>query len=90
MDNLDFERLRIAFVVYGGMNRKDWRTVNIEDVGFDVREFDSQLLPTLRNAAEIDVGNTDGGGGRRHVRSVVPGAQRRASESSKRLPAAAF
>jgi len=54
MGNLDVERLRIAFVVYGGMNRKDWRTVNVEDVSFDVREFDSQLLPTLRNAAEID------------------------------------
>ena len=28
MDSLHRDRLRIAFVVYGGMNRKDWRTVS--------------------------------------------------------------
>jgi len=27
MDNIDRDRLRTAFVVYGAMNRKDWRTV---------------------------------------------------------------
>ena len=27
MDNLDYNLLRIGFVVYGAMNRKDWRTV---------------------------------------------------------------
>jgi predicted nucleotidyltransferase component of viral defense system len=32
LTDLDLDRLRIAFVVYGGMNRKDWRTVSIKDV----------------------------------------------------------
>ena len=47
MDNLERDRLRIAFVVYGGMNRKDWRTVSIEDVDFDPAELTRLLIPTL-------------------------------------------
>ena len=47
MDNLELDRLRIAFVVYGGMNRKDWRTVSIEDVNFDPAELTRLLIPTL-------------------------------------------
>ncbi len=35
MENLDLDRLRTAFVVYGAMNRKDWRTVSTEDVNLD-------------------------------------------------------
>ena len=47
MVNLERDRLRIAFVVYGGMNRKDWRTVSIEDLDFDAAELTRQLIPTL-------------------------------------------
>lgn len=50
---LDPERLRLAFVLYGAMNRKDWRTVRVEDVGFEPRELTDQLLPVLsREVAE--------------------------------------
>jgi predicted nucleotidyltransferase component of viral defense system len=48
MGNLDQDRLRTAFVVYGAMNRKDWRTVSVEDVDFDGEELARQLVPTLR------------------------------------------
>jgi len=51
MLNLDKNLLRIGFVAYGGMNRKDWRTVSIEDVEFDPAELAKQLLPTLRGVA---------------------------------------
>ena len=47
MDDLERDRLRIAFVVYGGMNRKDWRTISIEDVDFDAAELARQLINTL-------------------------------------------
>ncbi len=47
-DRLDHERLRIAFVVYGAMNRKDWRTISIEDVDYDESELARLLTPTLR------------------------------------------
>lgn len=40
-------RLRLAFVVYGAGNRRDWRTVSVDDVEFDEREIRSQLIPTL-------------------------------------------
>jgi len=47
IDNLEKDRLRVAFVTYGGMNRKDWRTVSIEDVDFDTSELTRLLIPTL-------------------------------------------
>lgn len=54
MDQFDSHRLRIGFVVYGAMNRKDWRTVSVDDVDFDAMELAGQLVPTLRvNAAEV-------------------------------------
>jgi len=46
-DDLDRDRLRIAFVMYGGMNRKDWRTVSIDAVEFDTAELTRSLIPTL-------------------------------------------
>lgn len=47
--NLDREKLRLGFVLYGAMNRKDWRTVAVEDVGYDPREIENQLVPVVRN-----------------------------------------
>jgi hypothetical protein len=44
----DADRLRLGFVVYGGMNRRDWRTVALADVRADPREVDRQLVPLLR------------------------------------------
>jgi hypothetical protein len=49
---LDPMRMRLAFVVYGAMNRKDWRTVTVEDVGFVREDVERELLPTLRRAPE--------------------------------------
>lgn len=47
-DDLNLAKLRLAFVVYGGANRKDWRTASIEDVTVDLAELNSRLIPTLR------------------------------------------
>ena len=47
LDTLDLEKLRTAFVVYGAMNRRDWRTVGLDDVDFDPVELSSQLIPAL-------------------------------------------
>jgi len=57
MDDLERDRLRIAFVVYGGMNRKDWRTVSIEDVDFDAAELARQLIPNLHIRAIPEQGS---------------------------------
>ncbi len=48
MTGLDNEMLRTAFVVYGAMERRDWRTVSAEDVAFDSEELSGQLIPALR------------------------------------------
>ena len=46
--DLDQTKLRLGFVVYGGMNRKDWRTVSIEDVTADASDVKRALVPMLR------------------------------------------
>lgn len=47
---LDVAKLRLGFVVYGALNRKDWRSVSAEDVSFDAAELMNELLPVLRAA----------------------------------------
>jgi hypothetical protein len=46
---LDPTKLRLGFVVYGGANRVDWRSVAIERVVTTSADVDAQLLPMLRN-----------------------------------------
>lgn len=48
--DLDPHKLRLGFVLYGGMNRKDWRTVSIQDVAYEPRELENQLVPVVRDA----------------------------------------
>ena len=48
---LDSDLLRIGFVAYGGMNRKDWRTVAIDDIDFDTKDLATRLIPTLHGSA---------------------------------------
>ncbi len=45
---LDPPKLRLAFVIYGGIHRKDWRRVRIEDINADAAEVERQLVPMLR------------------------------------------
>ena len=51
MEDLDRDRLRIAFVVYGAMDRRDWRRISVTDVDLDVTELASQLVPSLHAGA---------------------------------------
>jgi predicted nucleotidyltransferase component of viral defense system len=54
--------LRIGFVAYGGMNRKDWRTVTIDDIAFDPNDLVNRLIPTLRqSAAQVGTPSKDYG-----------------------------
>ena len=48
---LDEERLRLATVIYGATNRRDWRTVSVNDASFEYRELRNNLLPLLRTEA---------------------------------------
>lgn len=44
---IDIKRLRFAFIVYGAMNRHDWRTLKIEDINFENTELENKLIPVL-------------------------------------------
>lgn len=46
--SFDPEKLRVAFVVYGGINRVDWRTVSISTAATTPDDVKRQLLPMLR------------------------------------------
>lgn len=47
--DLDVDKLRLGFVVYGGLNRIDWRTMTAENIHTTARDVDSQLAPMLRH-----------------------------------------
>lgn len=47
----DTDKLRLAFVVYGGINRVDWRTVSVDSVSTTSKEVRQRLLPMLRISA---------------------------------------
>jgi predicted nucleotidyltransferase component of viral defense system len=54
----DRDKLRLAFVVYGGINRVDWRTVSASAVTAKASDVKRQLLPMLRQdirPADADV-----------------------------------
>ena len=53
---LDAKRLRLAFVVYGAMNRKDWREVSVKDVKADAEELERYLVPLLQRGSLDGVG----------------------------------
>ena len=37
--DLVIDKLRLAFVVYGAMNRKDWRTISFGDISYDIDDL---------------------------------------------------
>jgi len=47
LGGFDHAGLRIAFVVYGAMNRKDWRSISPDDITIDTGLVQSQLIPLL-------------------------------------------
>ena len=44
---LEAGRLRLGFVLYGAMNRRDWRIISVDDLRYDPRGLENQLLPVL-------------------------------------------
>ncbi|MCX5753028.1 MAG: nucleotidyl transferase AbiEii/AbiGii toxin family protein [Candidatus Krumholzibacteria bacterium] len=50
----DHAGLRIAFIVYGAMNRKDWRSISPDDITIDIGAVQSQLIPLLPAAVAGD------------------------------------
>lgn len=42
------KKLRLAFVVYGGIDRKDWRTITKNDIQFDPYELKTKLISVIQ------------------------------------------
>lgn len=55
---LQLDVLRFAFVLYGAMSAKDWRTVQTTDVEFSDSDLNSQLVPVLRRDVRSRLGAT--------------------------------
>lgn len=55
---LQLDVLRLAFVLYGAMSAKDWRTVQTTDVDFTDDDLNSQLIPVLRRDVRNALGAT--------------------------------
>ncbi|OAI49225.1 hypothetical protein AYO45_00570 [Gammaproteobacteria bacterium SCGC AG-212-F23] len=47
-EKLEIDKLRLVFLVYGGMNRRDWRTLDVNDIAIDKNEIAKKLYPVLR------------------------------------------
>jgi predicted nucleotidyltransferase component of viral defense system len=54
---LDRAKLRLGFVVYGGLNRVDWRTITVDNVRTTAKDADVQLIPMLRSDIRPAKGN---------------------------------
>lgn len=46
--DLVIDKLRLAFVVYGAMNRKDWRTISFGDISYDIDDLKQKLIPVMQ------------------------------------------
>jgi predicted nucleotidyltransferase component of viral defense system len=57
--NLDQDKLRLAFVLYGAMamSDKDWREVKTTDIDFTKKDLDDELIPVLRLDSSKKLGN---------------------------------
>lgn len=45
---MDLEKLRLGFIIYGAASRIDWRNIKLDDIQFDWRELQNMLIPLLR------------------------------------------
>jgi len=45
---MDPAKLRLGFVLYGGVNRVDWRAIAVDRVATTAADVDAQLVPMLR------------------------------------------
>ncbi len=75
-NKLDLSRLRLGFLLYGAMNRRDWRTISLDDVDCDPDELKTQLLPVLSTAVRDSLApcwpEQMVGTCRKHLSSILP------------------
>jgi hypothetical protein len=80
---LDPTKLRLGFVVYGGANREDWRSISIERVATTAADVDAQLVPMLRKDVRPQKHQIAAWTGRAHPRSAQSPGGRVATDSAR-------
>lgn len=51
---IENEEFRIVSLIYGVMGSRDWREISINDIQFDKKELQNQLIPVMRKNAVAD------------------------------------
>lgn len=51
------ERLRLAFVIYGAINREDWRSIGLETLDLATQDLETYLVPLLREDVLTSLGS---------------------------------
>lgn len=57
--SFDWERLRLGFLVYGAMNRRDWRTIDPESLAYDTDDLRKYLIPVLKTDYVAEIGDIE-------------------------------
>ena len=45
--DLNYEKLRIAFVLYIAMSKNKWQEITFDKIGYDVKDIKNRLIPVL-------------------------------------------
>lgn len=48
--HIKYEEFRIVSLLYGVMGTRDWREISVEDIQFDKKELQNQLIPVMRKS----------------------------------------
>jgi hypothetical protein len=55
IESFDLDKIRLGFIVFGAMNRKNWLEINEETIKINEQEIEHQLIPLLRkNLSETE------------------------------------
>jgi hypothetical protein len=55
IESFDLDKIRLGFLVFGAMNRKNWLEINEETIKINEQEIEHQLIPLLRkNLSETE------------------------------------
>lgn len=54
---IEYDEFRVISLLYGVMGSRDWREISVEDIQFDKRELQNQLIPVMRKNSVGSEGN---------------------------------
>lgn len=55
--HIEYDEFRVISLLYGVMGSRDWREIAVDDIQFDKRELQNQLIPVMRKNSVESEGN---------------------------------